>query len=203
MSRRHRQLDGFSLLELLIVVAIIGIVAGLMLPSMAPSIRDELEAAAQFVATDLAYGRSLAVANNSQYRFTFDVAQNRYTLEHNEAAKPQLDALPVTTFHPASAPSTKYIVDLDELPRIGTPVLLAGVVAMKATPAPVTEIEFGPLGQTTRPEETVIWLSCGADAAKRYLSVRVNPVTGLTWIENFRATEPAAVNSSGSQFGHP
>ncbi|MHB1036967.1 MAG: pilus assembly FimT family protein [Pirellulales bacterium] len=201
MMRRFRQSDGFSLLELLIVVAIMGIVAGLLLPSMSPSIHDQLEAAAQLVATDLAYGRSLAVANNSPYRFTFNLAQNRYILEHNEAAKPALDVLPITAFHPAQAPPKQYVVDLDELPRIGTPVLLAGVVAMKATPEAVTEVEFGPLGQTSRAEESVVWLSCGANTATRYLSVRVNPVTGMTWIEDFRATKPPL--GTGSQFATP
>jgi hypothetical protein len=36
----------------------------------------------------------------------------------------------------------------------------------------------------------MVWLTAGDDAARRYISVRVNPVTGLFWVENFQATVP-------------
>jgi hypothetical protein len=43
----------------------------------------------------------------------------------------------------------------------------------------VSNVEFGPLGSTTRPQETVVWLSCGAGSSERHVSIHVNPATGL------------------------
>ena len=68
----------FTLLELLLVVAIVGILVGVLLPDMQPAVYDQLRSTAQIVATDLAYARSLAVANNDNYRITFDLNNNQY-----------------------------------------------------------------------------------------------------------------------------
>ena len=69
----RRPTAGLTLIELLIVVAVMGILAGLVLPSSNPSLHDQLRSAAQILAGDLAYGRSLAVTHNSRYQFTFDL----------------------------------------------------------------------------------------------------------------------------------
>jgi hypothetical protein len=44
----------------------------------------------------------------------------------------------------------------------------------------------------------MIWLTAGAGSNIRYLSVRVNPTTGLYWVENFRSTAPTPAEYSGS-----
>ena len=189
MVRHRRQPAGFTLIELLIVVAVMGILAGLVLPRSDPSLHDQLRSAAQIVATDLDYGRSLAVTNNSQYRFTFEVDENRYTLEHS-GADPALDTLPDGPFRSPDDPPDEQIVDLDELPHVGTGVRIAAVVAQGSTPPSVDDVEFGPLGTTTRTEETVVWLAAGAGPATRYMRVHVNAVTGLTSVGSYSAAGP-------------
>ena len=67
---------------------------------------------------------------------------------------------------------------------------LHAVQALLSPPIGVNDLEFNPLGETARSAETQIWLAAGAGAAKRYLLIRVSPVTGLCWTENYQANEP-------------
>jgi prepilin-type N-terminal cleavage/methylation domain-containing protein len=187
----RRQSAAFSLVELLIVIALMGIVAALALPSMSPAIHDQLEGAAQVVAHDLAYARGLAVANNSSYRFTFDFANDQYVLRYS-GANPALTTLPPNPFQMPGGDPTQYVVKLSDLAMLGGRVQLAAVGTMGSRPAPQTDLEFGPLGSTTRPDPTVIWLSAGVGNAQRFISVSVNPVTGLATVNAFTGSGPPA-----------
>jgi prepilin-type N-terminal cleavage/methylation domain-containing protein len=189
--------SAFSLVELLIVVAIMGILAAVALPSLAPALHDQLQGAAQVVASDLAYGASLAVANNSHYTFTFDLAGNRYLLTHS-GANPALEALPASPFRAATDPPTQHVFDLDLLPQVGQGVRLAAVGTTGPGSQPVTTIEFDPVGATTRSDETVIWLGAGSGAGRRYISLRIDPATGMTWIGDFQASGPPSAIQGGS-----
>ena len=216
MQHRHRQAAGFSLIELLIVIALMAVLAGLVLPSSNPGIHDQLRSAARIMATDLAYGRSLAVANNSSYRFTFDPANNRYLLEHIGKDGP-LDTLPESLFSTpedradeAETTREQWIVDLDGLPSMGSPVRVVAVAGVgryldrirdvgdylemiQETGAGLEnldELEFGPLGETDPNETTLIWLSAGRGAAQRYIVLQVDPVTGLATIGPYSGHGP-------------
>jgi hypothetical protein len=151
-----------------------------------------LRSAAQVVAADVAYCRSLAVAHNSQYVMTFNLDGNRYVIMHS-GTDSTLDALPPSPFRRPQDPPDEHRVDLAEVPQLTLPVRLAAVQARGNTLSTVSDLEFGPLGETTRTEETLIWLAAGAGPARRFVSVRVNPVTGLTKIEDFRASTPPGV----------
>jgi prepilin-type N-terminal cleavage/methylation domain-containing protein len=199
MPRRAAQ-SGFSLLELMIVVALMAMVAGVILPSTNPSLRDQLESAAEVISGDVAFARSLAVANDTSYRITFDISRNQYTILHS-GTNPAFDNLPRSAFALPGDPKSQHIVRLAKLPSLGSSARLHAVRALSTSPQAVTDVEFGPFGETTRPEETQIWLSAGSGTALRYLSVRINPVTGLTWIENFRATDPVGPTSAPASMG--
>jgi len=176
-------------MELLIVIAIMAILAGLILPHGNASFHDQLEATARILMTDLAYARSLAVTHDSRYRIRFDLKQNKYTLEHC-GTRSVLDTLPRSPFTNDEDPVDQHVVRLDDLPHMAGSVRLAGMGAGTQSFARVTAITFGPLGQTARSETTTIWLQAGSGNASRYLSVSVNPITGLATMGTYTARAP-------------
>jgi prepilin-type N-terminal cleavage/methylation domain-containing protein len=180
----------FSLVELLIVVSLMGILAALALPSINPGTREELQATAQVVAGDLAYARSLAVANNSSYRVRFELNRNRYILEHS-GSNPALNSLPEAPFRSPSDPAHQHIFELADLPHLaGQNVRLLAV----ATPggARLTEVEFRSMGETSQAAETIVWLAAGSGSETRYIPIHINPVTGLATLGEYTASGPPA-----------
>ena len=183
-----RPRGGFTLLEVLLVVMIVAILSALVIPSSQPNACERLEAMAGIVATDLAYGRSLAVSNNGKYRFTLDVPNNRYILQYT-GTNPALATLPVTPFSSPGDPPTQHIVDFDDLPQLGPRVNLL-IATSGAVPQAVGTLEFGPLGGTTSVTPTVIWLSTGSGVSISYITVQVDPVTGLATIGPYTTIGP-------------
>jgi prepilin-type N-terminal cleavage/methylation domain-containing protein len=183
---------GFTLLELLLVIAVLGVLTALALPNASPSFREQLLSAAQIMAEDLAYGRSLAVANNSRYRFTFDTLQNRYLLAHS-GTDHALDTLPTLPFDSPADTATQHIVALDQLPQLGTGVTLLAVGAYTGNNCQsLASLEFVPLGGIDPPQDVVVWLSVGSGSAQRYLPLTINPVTGLAAVGSFSGYGPPA-----------
>ena len=180
---------GFSLLELLIVIVIMGILAGMVLPNSNPSLYDQLRSTAYVLRTDLAYGRSLAVTNNSRYEFTFDKNNNQYVLEHS-GSNAALDKLPDSPLRLPDDPPDEHVVKLDELPQMGVATRIAAVGSLNGTYILVDDLEFGPLGETIRSSPTTIWLAAGSGPDARYLPVTVDPVTGLAEVGDFTAEAP-------------
>ncbi len=185
---------GLTLIELLLTLAVLGILAAAIIPQLTADLPERLDAAAQVVAADLDYARALAVANNSTYRVTFQPAQNQYYLRHS-GANPLFNALPRSPFRQNDDPVDQQSTRLADLPLPEPGVRLVGLVAMQGAGQAATHIEFKALGETTSKYESVVWLSCGKGSSRRYISVHVNPVTGLTEIGPLRGALPAAIVS--------
>jgi prepilin-type N-terminal cleavage/methylation domain-containing protein len=192
MHPANRNRSGFSLVEVLIVVLIMGILTAAVLPYFESSAPDQLDAAAQIVASDLDYARSLAVAGGSNYRVTFEAAARRYVLEHS-GSNSLLDTLPDSPFRRPGDPPDQQIVELAKLPHLGADVEIAGLRTGGSTPQTVSDVEFGPLGSLTRSETTFVWLKAGEGSERLYLAVEVDPVTGLATVMETQSATPAGI----------
>jgi Tfp pilus assembly protein FimT len=195
MRPSRRRSAAFSLVELMIVVATIGIVAAVVVSSSSPGAASHLQSAGAILTSDLAYARSLAVANNSKYRLSFDAGTNKYTLTHS-GTNAALNALPSGPMGVPSDPATQKTADLAQLPTLGTRVRLLAV-QRGAQSFTQNNVEFTPLGATTTATPSIVWLTAGAGSAQRYVAVRVNPVTGLATCDTPTATAPT-LNLSGN-----
>ena len=184
----------FSLVELLIVVALLGILTAVALPYLSTNVPQQLQMAADTVAGDIEYVRGLAVANNSNYRLTFEVAQNKYVIQHTGAVT-ALDKLPPSPFHKLSSDGKQQTAELARLPMLAGAVKIAAVKKNPAAPSDVTDLEFGPQGATTRSEITLVWLSSNSTGTPMYIPISVNPTTGLVDVGNVQATTPAGITA--------
>lgn len=173
-----------TLIEVLLVVAIMAILAGLAIPNANPSIVEQLRSAASIVSADLAYARSQAVTYGSDFRVTFSNDGSQYEIEH-VGTNPALDDVLENPFGDSKS-SGEYVVVFSELPSLGPRL---GVVAMATIDNAgdpqddVSDVTFGPLGETSRAQDTRIWLAVGSGTSQRTISVHVNAVTGLATVE--------------------
>ena len=101
------------------------IMARLLISSTAPTTYSQLSSAAGVIAGELAYARSLAVGNNSSYRFDIDTTGNCLILSHT-GADTTLNTLPKSPYRSPTDPSNQYIVAMANLPRLGSPVTVLG-----------------------------------------------------------------------------
>lgn len=80
MQNAFKRRAAFTLVEILAVVVIIGIAAGIIIPQI--STRDDMRAAAaaRVLIADLIYAQNLAISNGAKVYVKFDVAGGKYTL---------------------------------------------------------------------------------------------------------------------------
>lgn len=168
-----------------------GILAGILLPSFNPSIHDQLRSAGQIVCSDLAYARDLAVSNSSSYEITFDTDAHEYVLRHS-GTNSALDTLPSSAFGLPTDSPDEQTTSFAELPHLGPTVEVSSVYEMAGSPTAVGGVEFGPLGETTRVNETVIWLAAGGGQSRTFLPLTIDPVTGLCSIGDPQSSSPPA-----------
>lgn len=194
IRKDHRARAGHLLMEMLIVVAIMGILSAMAITQFSPMVPTHLVAVAEIVAADLQYARGLAIANSSKYKLTFEPANNRFILTHS-GTNTALNTLPYSPFRKSGASATQLITVLDQLLPAGPKMKLTGATT-GAAPAAVTELEFREYGQTTAAEATTVWIQAGSGKERLFISVAVDPVTGLTSIGKPQSTVPTGLTAA-------
>ena len=72
---------GFTFIELLIVMVILGIAAAIAVPMMSSAASMQIRAAGTMVAADLEYAKSMAISRGQQYLVVFDAANETYEIQ--------------------------------------------------------------------------------------------------------------------------
>jgi prepilin-type N-terminal cleavage/methylation domain-containing protein len=81
MEYNTRNMHGFTLIELFIAIAIIGIIAGMTVPALRGySIDVDLKAAVRNLKSDMELSKLRAVRANAHVVMSFDVTNNNYTV---------------------------------------------------------------------------------------------------------------------------
>ena len=174
----HKSHTGFTLVEMLIVVTILGILASVVLPSMnSTSSVIGLEAAARTMAADLRIARQSAVQYNSTYAVTMNLSANSYQIVFTGTG-----TVPTLTNTLWSSTTNGNLIDFDQwsASRLKqTRIVLAGA-ALKTSKASVTDVTFGPSGGTgpSRTQDSVIWLTQGSGNNRLSVLLTVSWLTG-------------------------
>lgn len=78
---RLKNSKGFSLVELIVVIAIMGIMSALIIPKMGSSSSEaKVKAAAREVVTNSRYARDQAITHGKDYTITFNKDASSYTI---------------------------------------------------------------------------------------------------------------------------
>jgi len=118
-----KQAKGFSLIELIIVIAILGIVSAIAAPNFNKYRQNtNLKEAARDLASDISYWRQRTVAENIRYRIVLNKSENSYSIQKATSASPgpedYADLVPPVTKY-LSAISNQVIIS--DIAFSGTP----------------------------------------------------------------------------------
>jgi len=197
LERSRRR--GFSLAELLIVVALLAIAAAVVVPNSSTSMATDLVQAAEVVVAELDYVRNLAVTYGSSYEATYSDDGTQLLLAHS-GSNSSLDTLPAAPFGSVNDDPTQRVLRINELTSLAGDVRIVGAVAVTDSgDEPIASIEFGPLGETTRSETTQLWLANGRESARRYVAIEINPITGLATPGDVTSTLPAVLSAEKAE----
>jgi prepilin-type N-terminal cleavage/methylation domain-containing protein len=183
---------GFSLLEVLVVIAILGILAGLAIPYFNATAIDQLQGGATIVVADVDYARNLAIANASEYRLAFTPANNCYQLTHT-GSNTLLNTLPSSPFKAPIDTAGTQTTRLDHLPIGAGGIQLLGAKLASGSGGELTEVRFSPLGSTTAGGDLLIWLTAGQGDSRRYIAVRIASATGIATVDPLTSTPPTGL----------
>ena len=151
---------GFTLIELIAVIVIIAFAAMLAIPMFGSSASTQIRAAADMVAADLEYAKSMAISRQKTYTVTFDESAESYSIE---------DANGIVS-HPVT--HKDYVVNFKEDGRVDR------VNIVDADFNSSEQVSFTYLGSPVPDNGGSVTLSAGT----RTMTVTVEAVTGYVSI---------------------
>lgn len=132
MSKPHAHRAGYTLIEVLIVVAILGIVSAIVVPNMLTAGTLGVQAAARIIVADILFAQNEAIAQQQVRKVVFDPDNDSYQLtDEND------DVLSVKW---KSGAANNYVVDFGDDDRF------SGVTIVSADFGGSTTLQFDALG---------------------------------------------------------
>ena len=160
--------DGFTVIEIMLVVVIIAIVAMVAIPMMTSAAGIQIKSAANIIAADLEYAKSMAIAKQRIYKVVFDASTETYWIE---------DA-GVIIDHPVRK-GFPYVINFSGDSRLNK------VDIVSANFDSTVEVSFDYLGSPYNGSDNPLnsgVITLAAEATN--MTVTVEPVTGFVTITN-------------------
>ncbi len=165
---------GFTIVELLVVLVILAIVAMVAIPMAGSASSVQVRSAANMIAADLEYAKSMAIARAQNFSVVFDSSQETYQIE---------DSTGTVIAHPVKKGSN-YVVNLP-----GEGLDKVNIVNADFDPDSSNTITFDYFGSPYSGSGTLNPLNSGeislsAGGSTFTMTVSVEPVTGFISITN-------------------
>jgi prepilin-type N-terminal cleavage/methylation domain-containing protein len=189
---RHGGLRGFTLVEILVVVVILGITATLALPMMSTS-SVKLSSAAQVVMSDLMYAQNYAITHQTYVYVAFCSSKNYRVYTWNGVGRPDdTSAVPTTSSDSRIVPGPNGSPMWVNLGTSASSEPLRSVLLQNVSGTGCTALDggsrkyigFDSFGQTWKYDGTVqtgiptVRLSTGRTSSSPAITLRVQPYTG-------------------------
>jgi len=161
---------GFTLIEIIIVVVIISIAAAIVVPMMSSAGSLQIRSAANMIAADLEYAKSMAISRARKYSVEFDKTAETYRI---------LDQNGAPIDHPVRKGS-KYVIDFKNDGRLDR------VDLADANFDGTSKVTFNYLGSPSNGSGSDL-LNTGTVTLRSETAVkevRVEPVTGFISVSN-------------------
>jgi prepilin-type N-terminal cleavage/methylation domain-containing protein len=152
---------GFTIIEILIVVVIIAIAAMMAVPMVGSADSMQVRSAANVIAADIEYARSMAISRQKTYSVVFNESNESYQLEDSSGI----------IEHPVKK-GFQYVVNF------GSSSQLNKIDIVDASFGGASRISFSPAGAPS--SGGVIQLQAGGTIA----TISVEPVTGFIMISD-------------------
>ena len=171
-NRFNIALSAFTIVELIVVMVILAIAAMLAVPMISSAADVQVRSAANMIAADLDYAKSMAISRQQYYSVVFDSANNKYKVRN--ASEDPID-------HPIRAGSP-FVVDLQADSRLSR-VDIAGA---DFDPDSQPSVTFDYLGSPYSGIGTANPLDSGVitlEAGSFTMTVTVEPMTGYVTVQ--------------------
>ncbi len=163
---------GFTMIEMVVVMAILAIAAAIVVPMMSSAGTMQLRAAVNMVAADLEYAKSMSISRGQRYSVVFDKNNETYRI---------VDDSGTTIQHPIKKGTFLYVIDFRADSR------LSQVDIVDANFDGTDRVSFDYMGSPSNGGSPAGPLNSGvvmlrAGGATR--TINVEPVTGYVSISN-------------------